>query len=94
MAPTADLEFTQGAVGPLKDKRVIDISSDDYADKRGFIVQAATAGHLEYRTLAGDANITEMGLAIGDFVNVCGVPVLCRLVSASSTVTSIVVGYL
>lgn len=83
-----------GPIGPLKDKRVVDISTNDFEDGRGFVVQVATAGALAYRTLEGDADQSENGLAKGAIVNVAGVPVLCRALRASSTVTSVVVGYL
>ena len=78
--------------GPLRDKRTVDISSDDFVHEPGFICQAATAGSLIYRTLNGESDQTETGLAIGDSINVAGVPVILQAVRSSSTVTSIVIG--
>lgn len=82
----ANIDGVQGAVGPLKANPVIDITANDYEDDRGFIVQALTAGDLTYRTFDGDADQTETLVAAG-FPNVCGVPVLCRAVRSTSTVT-------
>ena len=79
--------------GPLEDKLAIDISSEDYVDNRGFVCHVLTAGDLTYRTMAGNADVTEAGLAAGDAITVAGTPVRLRVVRSSSTVTSIAVGF-
>ena len=88
-----DASITQGAVGPLKEKRVVDISVNDFEDERGFVVQAGAAGDLTYRSLIGNADLTDT-LVAGGSVNVGGVLVLCRLVKANATIGSIVIGFL
>ena len=91
--PVPNLSKRDYPVGPYRDKRVIDISSDDYENDNGFTCQVATAGNITYRTLHGEADQTESGLAVGDVVaGPGGVPVVLVAVRASSTVTSIVVG--
>ena len=89
-----DLRLQSGPLGPLRDKVTIDISTDDYVRETGFICQVATAGDLDYRTLNGDSDLNETGLAVGDSVNVAGIPVILQAVRSTSTVTSIVVGIL
>ena len=91
---TININRSSLPLGPLRDKQVIDISSDDYINPRGFICQAVTAGDLTYRTLGGDVDQTESGLAIGDIINAGGIPVLLQSVLSTSTVTSIVIGIL
>ena len=88
-----DASITQGAVGPLKEKRVVDISVNDFEDARGFVVQAGADGDLTYRPLVGNADLTDT-LVAGGSVNVGGVLVLCRAVRAASTIDSIVIGFL
>ena len=78
--------------GPLRDKRTVSISSDDFVHESGFICQVAGAGNLIYRTLNGETDQTEAGLSAGDSINVAGVPVILQAVRSSSTVTSIVIG--
>ena len=90
--PSPDLSKRDNPLGPLRDKFVQDVSTDDYVREEGFICQVAAAGSLTYRTLEGDADQTENGLAVGDTINVGGIPVALQLVRSSSTVTSIVVG--
>jgi len=80
-------------VGPLRDKITVDISSNDHTDEGGFVFQAAAAGNLTYRTLAGSADQTE-ALDAGGTVNVGGVMVLLQAVRASSTIDSGVAGKL
>ena len=79
-------------LGPLRDKRTVDISASDHTDEGGFVCQAGAAGDLTYRTLGGTEQ-TET-LEAGGSVNVGGVMVLLDLVRASATVRSIVVGKL
>ena len=80
-------------VGPLRDKRVIDISSNAYEHATGFICQAVAAGSLVYRTLEGDTDLTETVTA-GQVIGVGSFPVLVSVVRANSTIGSIVVGIL
>ena len=94
MAPAVvDLQWYSGPAGPLKSRSVVDISTTDYVDHRGFLVQAAGAGDLTYRPLIGTADQTETVTA-GGYPSVAGVPVICIAVRSTSTVTSIVVGHL
>lgn len=81
-------------IGPLRDRRVVDISANDFADAGGFVCQAATAGDLEFRTYSGHADQTQAGMDAGDAVEVAGVPVLLVAVRSSSTVTRVVIGKL
>ena len=91
--PIPDLSIRDYPVGPYRDKRVIDISSDDYVNDAGFTCQVANAGNLTYLTLHGETDQTESGLAVGDVISgPGGVPVVLRAVRATSTVTNIVVG--
>lgn len=92
--PPPDLSKLNAPLGPLRDKRVVDISVNDFVEERGFICQVATDGDLTYRTLEGLADQTENGLKTGATVNAGGIPVLMQAVRASSTVTSIVIGIL
>ena len=92
-AAIAPLQYQAGPIGPLKDRRVIDISADDFLDVRGFVVEAIDAGDITYRTLGGTADVTQT-LAAGDYPAVAGVPVLCTAVRTTSTVTTVVVGWL
>lgn len=98
MGRKVNANLLDAPLGPLRDKRVVDISNNDFVDTDGFIVVAAADGDLVYRTLNGDADQTENGLTAGDSINVAGVPVLCTHVrsvaGSSTTVTSIVVGYI
>lgn len=80
-------------LGPLRDKRAVDISTADHVDPGGFVCQAAKAGNLTYRTAAGDADQTET-VAAGDVIQAAGVPVLLSAVRASATIGSIVIGKL
>ena len=83
------------AVGPYRDKRTIPIASDDFVRGAGFTCQAGSAGSITYRTVAGETDQTESGLSAGDtIVGPGGIPVLLEAVRGSSTVTSIVVGFL
>lgn len=86
-------QFGPRPVGPLRDKRTVDISTDDHVDDGGFVCQAVKAGTLTYRTLAGVADQSEPVQA-GGTVNVGGVMVLLQLVRSDTTVASIVVGKL
>ena len=92
--PPPNLRHQRGPIGPLRDKFTEVIGTDDYELATGFICQVATAGDLTYRTLDGEADQAETGLAIGDTINVGGVPVILVAVRGASTVTSVVVGIL
>ena len=87
-----DLTLLDDPLGPLRDKRIITIGTDDFELDRGFICQAGTTGDLTYRTLDGEADLTETIATAGDSINVAGIPVVLRAVRGSSTVTSIVIG--
>ena len=92
--PAPDLSKRDNPLGPLRDKFVRSIASEDYVREAGFICQVAAAGSLTYRTLGGTADQTETGLAVGDTINVSGIPVVLQAVRSTSTVTSVVVGIL
>ena len=94
--PTPDLRNKDQPVGPLRDRLVIDTSgSDDYELESGFICQVAAAGTLVYRTLEGESDLTQTGLAIGDVINVAGIPVILRAIRGTgTTVDSIIIGRL
>ena len=84
-------------VGPLRDKKLVNIGTDDYVDKQGFICQiAASAGTktLDYRTLGGSEDQSEAGLDPGAVISVGTTPVLLRAIRGTSTVTQVVVGTL
>ena len=86
-------EHVAGAIGPLRDKQLIDISSDDFVDVRGFILQAAAAGDIQYTTLAGTTAVETV--TEGAVISVGSYAVLCRSVNAAnSTIDSVVIGYL
>ena len=88
-----DLSLHDLPLGPYRDKRTVDITTDDFVRPAGFTCQAATAGNLTYRTLHGQADQTENNLAIGDTITgPGGIPVVLSAVRSSSTVTSVVVG--
>ena len=95
----SDLENSQGPVGPLKDKRSINVSAltDDFVEDRGFIIEVVTPGagtaSLTYETMGG-RELTEAGLKAGDEINVAGIPVLCRRIDQASTVTTVNIGLL
>ena len=89
----ADLYGTR-PIGPLRDRIVVDIGSEDYEPGGGFVCQAAAAGDLDFRTWAGQADQSVAGMSVGDAVEVAGVPVLLSAVRGTSTVTRIVVGRL
>ena len=95
MGDTVDVSQLYGLqpLGPLRDKRDVDISAAGYEDKAGFVCQAAKAGDLTYRTVAGDADQTET-LEAGGIVQACGVPVLLKAVRASAAIGSVVIGKL
>ena len=92
--PSPDLRKRDSPLGPLRDKLVVAIATDDYELDTGFICQVATVGDLTYRTLDGSADLTETGLAVGAVISAAGIPVVLRAVRGSSTVTSIVIGIL
>ena len=90
-----DLSKLDSPLGPLRNKLFVTIGSTDYEPGFGFtchVVAPASGGSLTYRCLDGDADLTETGLAAGDFPNVAGVAVAVRIVRGSSTVTQIAVG--
>ena len=78
-------------LGPPTNKRVVDISADDFDYPAGFICQVGAAGDLTYMALNGSVEQTDT-LAIGAFPSSCGIPVLLREVSASAAIGSIVIG--
>ena len=94
-AKTVDVSALYGAqpIGALRDKRTVDISTGDHVDKGGFVCQAAKAGELTYRTVAGAADQSE-SIEEGGAVEVAGIPVLLQAVRASSAIGKIVVGKL
>ena len=94
--PIPDIRNRDLPVGPLRDRLVIDTSgTDDYELGSGFICQVATTGTLVYRTLEGESDLTQTGLAVGDVINVAGIPVILRAIRGTgTTVTSIIVGRL
>lgn len=96
MPDPADISELYGTVpiGPLRDRRDVDISSEDYVDDGGFLCEVVDAGDLTYRTFSGAADRTEAGLSAGDAIEVAGVPVVLRAARSSSTVTRIIVGKL
>ena len=96
--PLTNPRLIPGPVGPLKDKRVVDISAatEDVEWPGGAIVQVGTAGDIKYRTLHGSADLTETGLSAGDVLRVGDIPVLVRFVrvDTDTTVTSLVAGFI
>ncbi|MDE0702420.1 MAG: hypothetical protein OXH59_01705 [Rhodospirillaceae bacterium] len=80
-------------LGPLRDKREVDISAADHVDEGGFVCQAGKAGTLTYRTVGGDADQAE-AVTAGAVVQAAGIPVLLKAVRANSTIASIVIGKL
>ena len=95
MAGTVNVSELYGLLplGPLRDKRSVDISSADHVDAGGFVCQVAKAGTLSYRTIAGEADQTET-LKAGDTVQAGGVAVLLQAVRANAAIGSIVIGKL
>ena len=93
--PPVDVSKLYGSVpiGPLRDKRVVDISAGDFTEDGGFVCQANAAGDLTYRAFEGAQDQTE-ALAAGDTVNLGGLMVLLKAVRASATVGSITIGRL
>ena len=92
--PLANPTLFPGPVGPLRQKRVVTVGSDDIEFPAGAIVQANADGDIEYRTLYGSDTLTET-VATGDTLGVGGIPVLVKeILGAASTVTEVVVGYL
>ena len=90
--PPPDLTRYDSPLGPLRDKRTVDISTNDYEREEGFICQVGGAGALTYRTLHGAADQTDSGLTAGAVIGVGAVPVILKAVRSASTVTSIIVG--
>ena len=96
MPASRDYSEYAGPLGPYRDKRVVDLSGgQSYENERGFTCQVSSAGAITYRTLFGDEDQTEAGLAAGaSIVGPGGVPVVLRAVRSTSTVTGIVIGIL
>lgn len=86
-------QFGARPLGPLRDKRVVDISAADHVDEGGFVCQVAAAGDLTYRAIAGEADQTDT-LKAGDTVNVGGVMVALSAVRASAAIGSVIIGKL
>lgn len=80
-------------LGPLRDKRSVDISAADHVDEGGFVCEVAKAGDLTYRTVAGETDETET-LKAGESVQASGVPVLLKAVRANASIGTIVTGKL
>ena len=89
--PPRDLSKVDNPIGPLRDKRVVDISGSAYERPEGFICQAAAAGSIVYRTLEGVTDITETVTA-GQVIGIGNFPVILSAVRANATIGSIVVG--
>ena len=89
MAVNASKLFGELPLGPLRDKRTVDISTDDF-EEDGFV---CAAGDLTYRTVDGKSDQTET-LEKGAVVELGGVMVLLQVVRSSSTMDSIVIGRL
>lgn len=81
--------------GPLRGKRIIENAhTNGFSSKRGFLLQAQTAGNLQYRTLEGKV-LTEPGVPAGHIVNAAGIPVVCtEVLAAGTTVETVVIGVL
>ena len=92
--PIPDIRNRDLPVGPPRDKLVITIGSADYELPQGFICQVNSAGDIDYRTLEGESDLSETGLSSGDIINVCGIPVLLRVIRGTSTITSVIIGRL
>ena len=92
--PTPDLSTHGSTLPVLRSKLIIDISTEDYINERGFIAVVQADGDLHYVTLEDD-ELTET-LSAGDTVNVAQVPVALKRVrsvaNGNSTVNSIQVG--
>lgn len=91
--PLPNAKVIGDPVGPLRGRKTVTIGSEDVEFDAGVIVQAATAGDLVYHPLYGGSDITET-VAVGDFPNVAGIPVLVSAIRGSSTVTEVVIGLL
>lgn len=83
----------------LRDKRVIDISTEDFVYERGFIATPNASGSdntLVVRTLKGVSDIEEKKQTGGKVVNLDNVPVALRAVrnqaDSNTSVSSIIVG--
>ena len=85
--------LSSGPVGPLKSKLVVAVGNDDLSYPSGIIVQVATAGDITYRPLDSNEDLTET-VARGDTIGVGGIPVLIKIIRGSSTITSVVLGFL
>lgn len=88
--PRSPLGDSSGPEGPLKDVATIDVSSADFEDDNGFIVQVGGAGVLKYETLAGST--VTVTLAANGFPNVCGIPVKIRKVFTDTTTATDIIG--
>ena len=63
-----------------------DISSEDYVNDHGFIVQIVVGGDLTYRPIDADADVTQT-FASEDRILACGIPLVCGAVRMNATVT-------
>lgn len=92
-----DARTRAAPVGPLRDHQDITVhATDDYELARGFICQAVSAGAIVYRTLQGDADITETVTA-GQVIGVGGFATLLsavRSTAGGTAVTTIRIGTL
>ena len=78
--------------GPIRDKKVVTgTATNGYTAANAFLLQAGAAGDVVYRTIEGTL-LTET-LAAGAFVNVAGIPVMCREVLANgTTIDTLIIG--
>ena len=93
--PPVDVSKLFGSVpiGPLRDKRVVDISAKDFEETGGFVCQVNKAGDITYRAFEGERDQTET-LEAGATVNLGGLMVLLKIVRASAAIGSITIGRL
>ena len=98
--PPPNLKTANRPLPALRDKIVVDVSTEAHASNSGFIAVVASEGDnqtIVFRTLEGNEDVTETGLSKGDLIGVDGIPVILTAVRAATgagTVTSIVVGIL
>lgn len=84
----------QPSLGPVRGRAEVDVSSEDYENAAGFILQVGSSGSVVYRPLDGNADVTETFTAAG-VVAVGAVPLLLRAVRRTGTnATGLVAGLL
>lgn len=96
-SPTAtrlSITTLQPTLGPVRGREALDVSSEDYENAAGFILQVGSSGAVAYRPLDSDEDVTETFTAAG-VVAVGGVPLLLRAVRhTGTTATGLVAGLL